>query len=145
MKHRKTIFGFLAATALAAGAFPGWGASTPDWQIDSTPLSKDERGGATFAPVIRKVAPSVVNIYSTKVSRSAPADGSFYQNPLAPFFGIPNDQIPQQRLQQSLGSGVIVSRDGFILTNHHVIEGAGKILVALHENETPHEARLVAS
>ena len=145
MKHRKTIFGFLAATALAVGAFPGQAASTPDWQIDSTPLSKDERGGATFAPVIRKVAPSVVNIYSTKVSRSAPADGSFYQNPLAPFFGIPNDQIPQQRLQQSLGSGVIVSRDGFILTNHHVIEGAGKILVALHENETPHEARLVGT
>lgn len=112
--------------------------------MDSTPLSHSERTLGSFAPVIKQVSPSVVNIYTNKIRRSAPRNG-FFENPLPPFFGMPEEQIPRQRLEQSLGSGVIVSRDGYILTNHHVIEGADQILVALQDNDTTYEARLVGA
>jgi Do/DeqQ family serine protease len=117
---------------------------TPDLALDASPISPDERAGSSFAPVIRKVAPSVVNIYTNKTSRSAPMRG-YLMDPRNPFFGIPFEQIPPERREQSLGSGVIVSRDGYILTNHHVIEGADQILVALHDNKSTHEAKLIGT
>jgi Do/DeqQ family serine protease len=118
--------------------------TSPDLAIDPAPLAPDERAGSSFAPVIRKVAPSVVNIYTNKTSRSAPMRG-YLMDPMNPFFGIPFEQVPPERREQSLGSGVIVSRDGYILTNHHVIEGADQILVALHDNKSTHEAKLIGT
>jgi serine protease Do len=116
----------------------------PELAIDPSPLAPDERAGSSFAPVIRKVAPSVVNIYTNKTNRSAPMRG-YMMDPANPFFGIPFEQVPPERREQSLGSGVIVSRDGYILTNHHVIEGADQILVALHDNKSTHEAKLIGT
>ena len=117
---------------------------SPDLAIDPAPLAPDERAGSSFAPVIRKVAPSVVNIYTKKINRSAPLRG-YLMDPMNPFFGIPFEQVPPERREQSLGSGVIVSRDGYILTNHHVIDGADQILVALHDNKSTHEAKLIGT
>ena len=81
----------------------------------------------SFAPVVKRVAPAVVNVYSRSV----------VQAPVNPFFGDPffqqffgNPQM-RQRVQQSLGSGVIVRADGVILTNDHVIRGGQDITVAL--------------
>ena len=85
----------------------------------------------TFAPAVALAAPAVVNIYTTKrvnVSRfPLPADPAMRQ-----FF----EQMPgmsQQQQTTSLGSGVIVSKRGHVLTNLHVIDGADEILIALRD------------
>jgi Do/DeqQ family serine protease len=74
----------------------------------------------SFAPVVRKAAPAVVNVYSRRVVRTQ----------VDPFWGMfMGGGIPQERLAQSLGSGSIVRPDGVVLTNHHVIENAQEIIV----------------
>jgi serine protease Do len=90
-----------------------------------------------LTPVVEKVVPAVVNIASAKIVRS-PDSG-----PLSPFFFDPffreffGDELPRgynqprERREQSLGSGVIVSPDGYLLTNNHVVEGASEIRISL--------------
>lgn len=82
----------------------------------------------SFAPVVERVAPAVVNIFSQRVvqQRSPFAGDPFFER----FFGGAN---PRERVQNSLGSGVIVSPDGVIVTNNHVIEGMTEITVVLND------------
>ncbi|HEU0161550.1 MAG TPA: Do family serine endopeptidase [Rhizomicrobium sp.] len=83
----------------------------------------------TFAPVVRRVAPAVVNVYAASVTQVA--TNPFFSDPLfAQLFGNPQ---MRQRVQRSLGSGVIVRADGLILTNNHVVEGGTEITVALND------------
>jgi serine protease Do len=90
----------------------------------------------TFAPVVKAVLPTVVNISSSKVVRtpnqlSGPMDPFFRQ-----FFGDGSDDrfnVPRERRERSLGSGVIISPEGYILTNNHVVEGATDIRVTLSD------------
>lgn len=82
----------------------------------------------TFAPVVKRVAPSVVNVYSQSVVQ-APVNPLFSDPLFQRFFGASPEM--RQRVQQSLGSGVIVRSDGVIVTNNHVIQGGQKIVVAL--------------
>ena len=94
---------------------------------EATPGTRDA-AILSYGDAARRATPSVVNIFTTKEVR-APRDHPLLNDPLfRRFFG---DQ-PQQRQQSaSLGSGVIVSADGLVLTNHHVVESADEIEVLL--------------
>ncbi len=86
----------------------------------------------TFAPVVKQVAPAVVNIYTRRVveTRVSP----FFNDPFFQrFFGDDFFGKPAQRIQNSLGSGVIVGADGLIVTNYHVIKNSDEITVALSD------------
>jgi len=87
-------------------------------------------GPVSYASAVDKAAPAVVNIYTTKIvqrKRHPLFDDPFFQQ----FFG--NNRIPQQRMQSSLGSGVIIDPTGYVLTNNHVIANADEIVVALQD------------
>jgi serine protease Do len=81
----------------------------------------------TFAPVVKRIAPAVVNVYARTVVQQQV--NPFFNDPLfSQLFGSPE---MRQRVQQSLGSGVIVRADGLILTNNHVVAGGSEIVIAL--------------
>jgi serine protease Do len=83
----------------------------------------------TFAPVVRRIAPGVVNVYSKSVVQAQV--NPFFNDPVfGQLFGTPE---MRQRVQQSLGSGVIVRADGLVVTNNHVVEGGNEITVALSD------------
>ena len=80
----------------------------------------------SFAPVVKRVAPAVVNVYATaRAQVRSPFEGDpFFER----FFGR---GMPRERERSSLGSGVIVDRQGLVITNNHVISGASEVKVAL--------------
>jgi Do/DeqQ family serine protease len=100
---------------------------------------------ASFADVVSKAAPAVVTIHSQMRLRQ-PQQFPFMDDPFfRQFFGERGmQQPPVQQRREALGSGVIVSQDGYILTNHHVIDGADRIKVDLNDNRTL-EAKVVGS
>lgn len=100
----------------------------------------------SYADLVSRVAPAVVTIRSTERARAA-QQFPFMDDPnFRDFFG---DRAPQNQQQapqrvQGVGSGVIVNSDGYILTNHHVVDGALEIKVELTDNRT-FTAKLVGS
>jgi Do/DeqQ family serine protease len=99
-------------------------------------------GPSSYAGAVQIAAPAVVNVYTAKVvTRSA--QNPFLNDPIMQrFFG--NTQAPRRQLQNSLGSGVIVNEQGYILTNNHVVEGADEIQVAVSDGRTA-QAKVVGS
>lgn len=95
------------------------------------------RATLSFSPVVKKVAPSVVNIYSERVQ--VLQNSQLNMNPMMQMFlgrGMNFDSLfamPREVIQRSLGSGVIIGKEGTILTNVHVIKDATKIKVILHD------------
>lgn len=90
----------------------------------------------SYAPLVKQVSPAVVNVYTRKVVRQNASP--FANDPVfREFFGVPREQV-----QNSLGSGVIVSGDGVIVTNSHVVSGADEFLVVLSDRRE-YEAELI--
>ncbi len=94
------------------------------------PSGPRAEGPVSYASAVKQAAPSVVNIYTAKI-RTEKTSRLLDDPVLRRFFGGQFSVQPRRRLETSLGSGVIVSRDGYILTNNHVVEGADEIQVQL--------------
>jgi len=134
----RPLIGFFSATVGALAIvvlfyLTAWGQENgPAIKVDATPLNRDARPGVSFSPVIKKAAPCVVYIYSTRIIHVRPYRNPFLNDPFfRQFFGeqSPQGNQPRTRRQESLGSGVVVSPNGYILTANHVVEGADEIKV----------------
>ena len=123
-------------------------ASTSDPGVNNAPINNGAPGSAapvgSYADVVSRVSPAVITIHSEMRVRAA-QQYPFMDDPMfRQFFG---DRVPQQLPEQrrsGLGSGVIISTDGYILTNHHVVDGAEQIKVDLNDNRTL-DAKVVGS
>ena len=153
--------GFLSAVAgsllvVAAFHFTLWAKDAPpNIKISSTPIVRDVKLGTSFAPVVKKAAPSVVTIYSSRTVQEQPMRNPFRGNPmLRQFFGdqMPEDNQPRNqprsRKEEGLGSGVIITSDGYVLTANHVVNGADEIKVAFADDskkEIKYPAKIIGT
>ena len=105
------------------------------------PADQALSGPISYAPAVERASPAVVNIYTTKTitrERHPLLDDPFFRELFGDLGG------PRQQRQSSLGSGVIVSREGYVLTNHHVVEGADEIELLLADGRNA-RAQLIGS
>ncbi len=136
--------GLVAAAGLAMSVV-AWSADQGKPQVsvkvDEKPLARSGVGeSASYSPIIKQVAPSVVQVNVTARAKNVPAPElpPIFSDPRwRDFFGLPpldserGGRMQRQPEQRGLGSGVIVSADGYILTNNHVVAGADEIQVTL--------------
>jgi Do/DeqQ family serine protease len=138
-----TVFAGINLVILLSGESPVFSsvqaAAPPKTTTDDAPLPRDNPPTVSYASVVRKVSPSVVNIYTSKTLRFDPA----LQEYLRQMYGA--DRVPNERRLQSLGSGIIVSSDGYILTNNHVVEGADEVKVSLSNEKTVYDAKILGT
>ncbi len=117
--------------------------SGPVVEIQQSQSLPSGSGPVSYADAVANAAPAVVNINTAKVVTERRV--TLFDDPIfRHFFGDRLRVVPQKRLETSLGSGVIVSRDGYILTNNHVIDGADEIQISLHDGRSG-RARLIGS
>lgn len=112
--------------------FPEWvGLPSQDVNLQQAPQSATVmQGPVSYADAVTLAAPAVVNLYTTKVVNKS-SQAMFEDPQFRRFFG---DNLPRQRRwESSLGSAVIMSPEGYLLTNNHVTSGADQIVVALKD------------
>ncbi len=137
------VVALAAATACRTNLFSGdpTNSNTAKQEVPPAPVVVDGMR-TSYADVVEKTSPAVVRIATERKAQS-----QMQQSPWDDFFRdmVPQRQQPQpQQKERGAGSGVVVKADGTILTNHHVIDGADKILVQMVDNKT-YEAKVVGS
>ena len=138
------IFRLFTAAVLAAGlSAPCAFAALPT----PPPAAAEAAPMPSLAPMVKRVSPAVVNIATRGTIKEKPGqrnpllDDPFFRR----FFDVPPDTKPRERQFQSAGSGVIVdAKNGYIITNHHVVENASEITVTLLDNRS-FSAKIVGS
>jgi serine protease Do len=158
LRGRVVAVATASVVALGAAAWTANGSAATDEVARVAPSTAADRvignGTDSYAPVVAKVAPAVVTIRSEQRIRQTSQQLPFMNDPrFRDFFGdqfgdpfgqqFPMPQQPQPR-RGGLGSGVIVTADGYILTNHHVIDGADRVRVELKDRRT-FDAKVVGS
>jgi len=159
---RRLRLALAAAVVLAGMSFAGWtiyaqtaSSATPIVMVETPPAMFTPPYAAaarvigaakdSYADIVADVAPAVVTVRADRRVRAAAqfpfADDPFFRQ----FFGDRFRNMPEQPQEQNaLGSGVVVREDGYILTNHHVVDGADQIKVELTDRRT-FDAKLVGS
>jgi serine protease Do len=151
LRHRLAALAAAAALAVGAAAWSadrGGAAAASPATVVSEAVDRTVGGGVdSYAPIVSKVAPAVVTVRSERRVRMTQQQNPFMQDPrFRDFFGDRFGEgmpMPQPR-QGGLGSGVIVNSDGYILTNHHVIDNAEKVQVELKDRRS-FDAKIVGS
>ena len=126
----RQLGGPVLSGVLAALVIMGWFPEQLGLGGRSSMQQETVSGPGSYAGAVSYASPAVANLYSTKMV-SEPIHPLYADPALRHFFG---DSLPQQRrLESSLGSAVIMSSEGYLLTNNHVIAGAEQIIVALKD------------
>jgi serine protease DegS len=111
--------------------------------VDQRPLVLERASGpVSYAAAVERAAPAVVNVFATKVTRETPHP--LFSDPMFKRFFGEQAARPRLKRENSLGSGVIVDRNGYVLTNNHVIASASEIQVVLGDGRS-FPARVVGS
>lgn len=149
MKNLLPTSRFLGWTAIGAvacaAAIASQSSSAPKLNLKEAPLSRETKLATSFAPVANAAARSVVNVYTTRRLRDMLnpfTDEQIWRD----LFSRRDwgSLIPREHRSRSLGSGVLVSADGYILTNNHVVEGADGIQVVLSDGKE-YRAKLIGA
>ena len=143
VSRREFYLSLIAVAALAAWLGARSAQRSPQGFVRAAQAQMLGSKPFSFASVARRATPSVVNVFTTHRVKIAPF-GSSPGDPFDDFFRQFFPGMPREMEQKSLGSGVIIDRSGFILTNHHVVANAEQIQVKLPDTRS-FPAELVGS
>jgi serine protease Do len=141
------ILSVVAISGCRTNLFSGDNAPLPETQSQpQTPPAPLVVDGVrtSYADVVEKTSPAVVQIFSERKSKSQPQQFPFGDDDFFKQFVPKQNQQQRPQVERGTGSGVIVSGDGSVLTNHHVIDSADKITVRMQDGKT-FEAKVVGS
>ena len=120
--------------------------SLPDITKRVAPQSNQENALYSYHNSIKEATQAVVNISTQKKIKNTLQNNPMFNDPFfQQFFGDLYNQIPKDRVERALGSGVIISSDGYIVTNNHVIDGADKIVVTLPDSTKEYNATVIGT